>query len=193
MNEFTCMRGFHHWEVEGTPRSKMTYYQCRDCGAKKPRGPGAFYKEPNAAGQGIPYTMEIKWDTHTEIRKGFLAEDAVPAAPSQPSMGGVERYKQALIEIMELEPAVETSEYMQGRNQGIGEAQFYAGRALDRLAAPPSSPVQQESAAPTAAKAEERLALADRMLRFLNSDVKFHGGARQLLIEANEALRRGAK
>lgn len=37
-------KGLHEWRILGTPRSKMTWYVC-DCGARKPRGQGLFYKE----------------------------------------------------------------------------------------------------------------------------------------------------
>lgn len=36
----------HHWEIEGTPRSKMTYYVCSQCHARVERGVGSFYEEP---------------------------------------------------------------------------------------------------------------------------------------------------
>ena len=41
-------KGHHEPYVEGTPHSSMTWYVCRLCGKREPRGEGAFYKRnPN--------------------------------------------------------------------------------------------------------------------------------------------------
>lgn len=39
-------KGHHEPHIEGTPRSAMTWYVCRLCGAREPRGQGAFYGLP---------------------------------------------------------------------------------------------------------------------------------------------------
>jgi hypothetical protein len=42
----SAYRGMHEPYVEGTPRSAMTWYVCRLCGQREPRGMGAFYGQP---------------------------------------------------------------------------------------------------------------------------------------------------
>ncbi len=46
--------GMHEPYIEGTPRSAMTWYVCRLCGAREPRGQGAFYGFP----RNDPPTLE---------------------------------------------------------------------------------------------------------------------------------------
>jgi hypothetical protein len=43
-----AMSPAHEYGIRGTPHSAMTWYVCQLCGFEKPRGPGSFYRPPQA-------------------------------------------------------------------------------------------------------------------------------------------------
>lgn len=67
MNKHGCQsqdayRGMHEFRVEGTPRSRMTWFVCNLCGKREPRGTGLFYKpeETEPTNNGVEMNNEWK-------------------------------------------------------------------------------------------------------------------------------------
>ena len=58
-------KGHHEPHVEGTPRSAMTWWVCSLCGAREPRGQGAFYGLPRSD----PPTLEQRVKALEEAMK----------------------------------------------------------------------------------------------------------------------------
>jgi hypothetical protein len=92
--------GHHEPYIAGTPRSAMTWYVCSLCGAREPRGQGAFYgvptweattleqrikkledtiKSPNAALRGGEAVKQAKKDALMEAAQKFEGEMLFPS------------------------------------------------------------------------------------------------------------------
>lgn len=74
-------KGHHEPHIEGTPRSAMTWYVCSLCGAREPRGQGAFYGIPTLEAPTLEQRVKKLEDAMKSSNAKVTGSPALSASP----------------------------------------------------------------------------------------------------------------